>query len=339
MKIKTITKYITAITLALLTGIGGIYLGGVEVYAASGNLPTIRMGDNAPMTRDEFMEWRDQKGVRHLSIEERIYPAGLFFEWNVGRVFRYGALNDRILNVYLVPGAVSQQRSLSSQGTIAAQTPPPQYQNPALPVIFEDLTPILFTDEQLSAMIERVPNAGPLEARSAITLPNRRLTDAELEAWIYEYSYMGGVTAFELGVIREVNRVRERYGLNPLYLCPALMLAARFKTQEFGDLQYFGHRSPVYGTPSEFVRMFDFTGSVSEAITQSGSNSAPVLRTTPERVVSGMLLSSRGHREILLNPNLNRVGFGAFFSPNSTGARSDMTHMFYFATMFGRTIN
>jgi len=114
------------------------------------------------------------------------------------------------------------------------------------------------------------------------------------------------------------------------------MMSARLKSQEFGDLQYQDHISPVHGRPSAAARMFGFEGNgVSEAISQSGSSSTPEFRSNAERVVGGMLASSRGHREILLNPNLYSVGFGASFSPYSTGRNGGMTHMFYFVTKFG----
>jgi uncharacterized protein YkwD len=196
---------------------------------------------------------------------------------------------------------------------------------------------VRFSDDELTAMIENVPLQNALDAISAIRLPNRRLTRTELAAWIYEYNEMGGATAFELGVVREVNRVRASYGLRPLALDPALMMSARLKTQEFGDLQYFAHNSPVHGSISEAARMFGFEGRwASEAITRAGNSSnAHTHHSTPECVVGGMLASTRGHREILLNPNARTVGFGSFYSPNSTGARGNMSHMFYYATKFG----
>ena len=243
-------------------------------------------------------------------------------------------MNDRILYVYLIPGAVSNNRDASNSEAPIAEIPSPQTPNTASPVIFHDLTPILFSDDELTAMIERVPHSGPMDIRSSITLPNRRLTESELEAWINEYNEMGGATAFELGVIREVNRVRERHGLHPLALSPALMLSARFKAQEFSNLQYYDHNSPIYGMPWEAARMFGVQGFVGENLTRTGSTGASVLRTTPERIVEGMLASDRGHRELLLDPNLYSVGFGIFFSPNSTGARGNMSHMFYQVTQF-----
>ena len=358
IKMKTIIKSITAITLALLISAGSVLIGTsiLEAYAAAANNEsTIRIGDNNPMSRDEFLAWSSQRGIRHFRIDGRIYPAGIFFNGHSGQSFSYGELSEGILNVTLRPGVAPTNSGASQSGASvaetsststhvsatptptpasAASTTAPQNPDVTSPITFEDMTPILFSDDELTAMVEGVPHAGPLETRSAITLPNRRLTDTELDAWIYEYNYMGGATAFELGVIREVNRVRERYGLPPLALNPALMMSARLKTQEFGDLQYFGHHSPVHGSPSESARMFDFEGAVGEAITQSGSSGIPILRTTPERIVGGMLTSTRGHRDILLSPYVQSVGFGAFFSPNSTGRNGNMSHMFYFATKF-----
>jgi uncharacterized protein YkwD len=204
------------------------------------------------------------------------------------------------------------------------------------PVIFDDITPILFSDEELTVMIDNVPNEGPFETRSAITLPNRSLTESELAAWINEYNNeIGGASAFELGVIREVNRVRAQHGLRPLKLSPALMMSARLKTHEFADLQYYSHTSIVHGSPTAASRMFGFEGSVAESMTRAGSNGEPWLFSTSESIVAGMMASNRGHREILLNPNLQSVGFGAFFSPNSRGRDGNMTHMFYFVTKFG----
>jgi len=333
---KTRFKSIFAFALALIIFATNIYFNVdvVNVYAEARSYPTIRIGDNAPMTRDEYMDWIEQKNIQFFNIEGRIMPTGAFFEWYNGNVFGYEKLEDRILYVYLIPNAVSDNREASNNDFYATETPNSQMPDDTSPVIFYDLTPILFTDEELTEMIERVPFQNPMETRSSITLPNRRLTDSELEAWIVEYNEMGGATAFELGVIREINRVREQYGLHPLALNPSLMMSARLKTQEFGDLQYFSHYSPVHGTVSAASRMFGFEGFAGETITRSGSNSVPVFNSTPERIVGGMLASSRGHRDILLSPIAQSVGFGSFFSPNSTGANGNLTHSFYFATIF-----
>jgi len=88
---------------------------------------------------------------------------------------------------------------------------------------------------------------------------------------------------------------------------------------------------------AEKPRLLGFKGfGVPEAITSSGSNGRePRFRSNYEGIVAGMLASSRGHREILLRPNLYSVGFGSFFSPNSTGPNGNMNYMFYHVTKFG----
>ena len=344
--LKSLHKGIASIALAILLSIGGIYIGveTADVFAATENLPTIKMGDNAPMTRAEFMQWIEQRGIRFFNIEGSILPADIFFDGYNGKALRYGELSDRILPVYLISGVVSSERVISAnstQPTAPATAEVPATEQPSVnvpniiaPIIFEDLTPMLFTDDELTAMIERVPHQNPLDITSAITLPNRRLSDSELEAWIDDYNEIGGASAFELGVIREVNRVRVQHGLQPLALNPVLMMSSRLKAQEFGDLQYYNHRSPMHGSPTDAAQMFGFEGMVGESMTRTGRNGTPIFRSTPVDVVAGMLASNRGHRELLLNPNLYSVGFGAFFSPNSTGANGNMSHMFYFVTQF-----
>jgi len=339
VKVKSFVKKLASLGVVLSILAGSIHtgVGVIGVYAATQNAPTVRMGDNDPMTRDEFLQWRTQRGIRLFDFEGRIYPAGIFFDWANGQSFGYGVIDNGILPVVLRQGVASESGNASTQqsdetdssATTADET---------VPVLFDldDLSPILFTYDELTIMIENVPHQNPLDVRSSITLPNRRLTEAELAAWIAEYNEMGGVTALELAVVREINRVREYHGLHPLALDPTLMMSARLKTQEFGDLQYQEHLSPVHSRPTEAARMFGFDGNgVFETITQSGSNGTPVFRTSAERIVGGMLASTRGHREILLHPSLTTVGFGSFFSPNSTGANGNMSHMFYFATKFG----
>lgn len=334
---KTSFKKLVIIGLALMIFVGSIYngAGAIEIFAAVENVPTIRMGDNAPMTLDEFMGWRDNLGFRHINIDGRIYPASIFFNGGSGQSFSYGELRDGILYVFPRPDVISENRNVYVPAIPCEEEI--RRSNPDLsPVIFTELAPIMFSYDELTAMMERVPHQNSLDTRSEITLPNRHLTAAE--AWIAEYNEMGGATAFEIGVVREVNRVRERYGLRPLALDPALMMSARMKAQEFGDLQYFAHTSPVHGSPFQAARMLGFEGlGVPEAITRSGSNSpnAPVFRSSYEGIVAGMLASSLGHREILLRPSLYSVGFGSFFSPNSTGPNGNMTHMFYHVTKFG----
>jgi len=355
LKAKATRKIIAAIALGfaltVITGFIPVGIGVTAIYAATENPPTIRMGSHAPMTREEFVEWSAQRGVRHFNIDGRIYPVGIFFDWENGQSFDYGELVGQTLHVTLrqgvadvtanVAAAASANAGATVQEVSAANVDADtgtisQDGGNRSPVIFTDATPILFSYDELTAMIEQVPNQNPLDAVSSITLPNRRLTQTELEAWIAEYNEMGGVTAFELAVIREINRVREEYGLQPLALDPALMMSARLKTQEFADLQYFAHYSPVHGSITLAARMFGFNGMrVMEAITRAGRNGEPIFRSEPEGIARGMLASSRGHREILLNPNIDRVGFGASFSPNSTGLTGNMSHMFYFATKFG----
>ena len=90
-------------------------------------------------------------------------------------------------------------------------------------------------------------------------LPNRRLSPAEVNAWISLYSQRGGISHLENEVLRLANIERNKLGLAPLGTHTSLFMAGRFKSQEMIDLNYAGHVSPVYGSNVEIIRLFTNT--------------------------------------------------------------------------------
>ena len=156
---------------------------------------------------------------------------------------------------------------------------------------------------KIDYLLTNAPNV--TDTSSNITLPNRRLTTNELNNWIYEYHTIGGASDFELMAVKFVNIAREAHGLAPLTICPNLMIAARFKSQEMQNLGYFGHTSPVYGSPSSMsYALFGIRGA--ENLFTGGSHS-----TTPNNPVQSWLRSD-GHRCIMLCHTRSYVGFGSY---------------------------
>lgn len=145
--------------------------------------------------------------------------------------------------------------------------------------------------------------------RSSITLPNRRLTDTELQAWINEYNSLGGASAFELEVVRLINLERAKEGLHALEISPALMMSARFKSQEMVDLDYFSHTSPVYtvgsfgGGRCTIADMFGHTAGRRENIVRGG---------TEPRLAVNAWMNSPGHRAAIMDSDVKTIGVGAF---------------------------
>jgi hypothetical protein len=136
-----------------------------------------------------------------------------------------------------------------------------------------------------------------------ITIPDRRLTDEEISAWITAYTELGGPGEFEIEVIRLINIERAAAGLNPLELYEPLMMAARFKAQSMSDLDYFSHESPVYGAFQNISR--EIFGIPPRSM---GENLASGHRT-PEAVVQGWM-NSEAHRNNIMNPDYTRIGVG-----------------------------
>ena len=137
--------------------------------------------------------------------------------------------------------------------TAPIQLPTMQEDRVVVPVLFDE--PTLLTSAELIALAETAPTHE--DTRSAIVLPDRILTDVELQAWIEEYKELGGINAFELEVVRLINEARDYYyGLPPLKISMELSMAARFHNQEMLDLGYFAHISPNTGTSNDRAIMF-----------------------------------------------------------------------------------
>ncbi|MFV0441605.1 MAG: CAP domain-containing protein [Lachnospirales bacterium] len=102
-------------------------------------------------------------------------------------------------------------------------------------------------------------------------------------------------------VLRLVNNEREKAGVPPLEADPLLMEIAQLKAEEMEDLDYFGHESPNYGSPTAFAKNYGYSGGVGENILKGSY--------TPSSVV-GMLMKSEAHKENMLNPNYKYLGVG-----------------------------
>ena len=167
---------------------------------------------------------------------------------------------------------------------------------------------------------QRQPPANPRYypfsyTQSSITLPNRRLTDAERQEWIDEYFSMGGPSAFELEIVRLTNEIRAAYGLGPLVLHDTLMKVARFYTQTMANLNTtLGHSEGPYDGPHNRQRLGggNWGGGALEAFGFTGSTGGNGMagHWTPQAAVDGWM-NSPGHRDNILNPSYTHIGVGS----------------------------
>jgi len=145
------------------------------------------------------------------------------------------------------------------------------------------------------------PLGAPSTTPPPLTIPARRLTPAEFDAWVANYHDRGGINELELEVLRLTNIERVAHGVPPLTLSPIMSMAARFKSQEMVDLQYFGHDSPIYG------RFYNIPGQVF-GVQANGENLGRYQRS-PEVIVNAWM-NSPGHRSNLLHPSFTYIGIG-----------------------------
>jgi len=155
----------------------------------------------------------------------------------------------------------------------------------------------------------------------AVTLLDEyRLTEEEVEQWIYDFHYNGGISQVEMQLLHYTNLERARAGVPPLQLCPTLSMAARFKAEEMAELRYFDHISPVYGNPQNIsLELFGIEDFRSENLTR---------RLTRQRVAFDLVqswLGSPGHRANMLDPDHRYLGVGIVENVMGMGVNYDGT--------------
>lgn len=116
------------------------------------------------------------------------------------------------------------------------------------------------------------------------------------------------VVNYENEVIRLVNEIRVKNGLNPLISDWELSRVARYKSQDMKDNNYFSHTSPVYGSPFNMMKKFGISYKTAAENIAKGQK-------TPQAVVNSWMNSS-GHRANILNPSYKKIGVGYVASGN-----------------------
>lgn len=110
------------------------------------------------------------------------------------------------------------------------------------------------------------------------------------------------ILAIEEKVVALTNAERAKNGLSALQIDRPLMAAAREKSQDMKNHNYFSHTSPTFGSP------FDRLKALGIAYKSAGENIAKGQRT-PEEVVQAWM-NSEGHRANILNKDFTHIGVG-----------------------------
>jgi len=105
----------------------------------------------------------------------------------------------------------------------------------------------------------------------------------------------------ESAMLKLVNDERIAQGLRPLELDPRLVPVARQHSEEMFRMKYFGHQSPVNGSP------FDRLAAAKISYSRAGENLAYAHSVA---IAHRGLMDSQGHRENILRPEFTRIGIG-----------------------------
>lgn len=141
--------------------------------------------------------------------------------------------------------------------------------------------------------LSEIKSANPHIANPELIYPGQVLNIPKTDMAVLNY---------ENEVIRLVNEIRVKNGLNPLIADWELSRVARYKSQDMKDNNYFSHTSPIYGSPFTMIKNFGISyRSAAENIAKG--------QKTPQTVVNGWMNSS-GHRANILNATYKKIGVG-----------------------------
>ncbi len=139
-----------------------------------------------------------------------------------------------------------------------------------------------------------------------VTTETNNTETSQVDKTSQEYRFPRGLATLDehqQEVVRLINIEREKVGVDPLEIDPALMEIAQLKADEMIELDYFSHTSPNYGTAQQFAEHYGYTGKIGENIGRGSSYYVPSASVA-------MLMKSEEHKANMLNPNYKYVGVG-----------------------------
>ena len=152
------------------------------------------------------------------------------------------------------------------------------------------------------------PDPQPETKPEQPTTPPGQVTEPEQSSQPDNNVGDADVAAIEKQVVELTNKERANQGLPALAMDQPLMAAAREKSQDMKDHNYFSHTSPTFGSP------FDRLKALGISYKSAGENIAKG-QTSAAQVVEAWM-NSEGHRANILNPEFTHIGVGYVKSGN-----------------------
>ena len=281
-------------------------------------------------TRSEFLEWaatRNLIGFAYNFNQQNIYSPEDFFDKYHGAIL--SVISENILNNNFDRPALANGNNLLTRPSSNFYDPTSRFHPNATTTATPSTTGNTTTSQpsnnqgQQTANTPNQPFANPTEVHrdewleivrlthSGIELPNRRLTNAERNAWIDRYNELGGANAFELEIVRLINEIRTAHNLATLEIDVNLMMAARFYTETmyaFG--RRIGHNIGPYATNPNAGHgaSANIAAAFGATLSWGGGNGGGGI--TPQMQVDDWM-NSPPHRRYVLSPEHRFIGVGS----------------------------
>lgn len=148
-----------------------------------------------------------------------------------------------------------------------------------------------------------VPTSSPGEEPTVSDDNQTQTPEAPQEPVEYEMPPIPeGLTSQEAKAFELLNKFRIENGVPPVEIDMELVKLARMKAQDKAENDYSGHISPTYGSPGRMV------SDAGISYRKVGENYAKAGTVTQCHYL--LAYSTKGHREIMLNPDYTKVGIG-----------------------------
>lgn len=129
-------------------------------------------------------------------------------------------------------------------------------------------------------------------------------------------------------IVRLTNEIRMEHGLLPLKIDSDLSQAARIRSKDMAEGRYIGHKNPYDGSgPPDAVQQSGY----SYLLLLENLSKGP--RMTAKEMVDGWM-KSRGHRENLLDPEIEHIGVS--IAKDGWLSARGLTPTNYGAQLFGK---
>jgi uncharacterized protein YkwD len=184
-------------------------------------------------------------------------------------------------------------------------------------LLYPDLSRFLLIGLSLSSIIPSWSFIHAVKAAQAAPTPQQVLASQQVVTLASSASPMNAFQAVQQLALELVNRDRAAEGLSPMQVDTQLAQAAQHHAEDMLKRNYFSHYSPEGHTPTDRLTAVGGTGFPSENIVMRERSRFRHINIQALEEFQDQWMHSPKHRHSLMNPRLEKFGYGLAIDPAS----------------------